>query len=116
MKNRKYINFCSVAIFSFGMAILSSCEREFSDDVEFETFSTNGDIFTDSPVGITDEFFESFDPAVGANPNGFGTDDDVAFQGQSRSNEERALRSVSLLRKKNGTCSTRNSTSLRHLA
>ncbi|MEO0571559.1 MAG: carbohydrate-binding protein [Bacteroidota bacterium] len=83
MKKNQYINLRSILILSLGIAIFSSCEREFSDDVEFETFSTNGDIFIDAPVGLTDEFFDSFDPNAGANPEGFGTDDNVAFRGQS---------------------------------
>ena len=85
MKNNRYINLRSALILSLGAILFSSCEREFSDEVEFETFSTNGDIFTDAPVGLTDEFFDSFDPAGAnpANPEGFGTDDNVAFQGQS---------------------------------
>jgi hypothetical protein len=60
-----------------------SCERGFSDDIEFATFPNNPDIFTDAPVGLTDQFFESFDPAFGANTEGFGTDDNVAFEGNS---------------------------------
>ena len=68
-----------------GIAIISGCERDFSDEVQFATFNNNGDIFTDAPVGLTDEFFDSFDPAGPnpANPEGFGTDDNVAFMGTS---------------------------------
>lgn len=83
MKNNRYNKIRAVLLLSLGIFTISSCEREFSDDVEFETFTTNGDIFTDAPVGLTDEFFDSFDPNEGANPDGFGTDDNVAFQGQS---------------------------------
>ncbi len=83
MRNNRYINLRSAFILGLGIILFSSCEREFSDDVEFETFTTNGDIFIDAPVGLTDEFFDSFDPNAGANPEGFGTDDNVAFQGQS---------------------------------
>lgn len=83
MKNTIDNHLRSALILSLVIAIFSSCEREFSDDVEFETFSTNGDIFTDAPVGLTDEFFDSFDPNAGANPEGFGTDDNEAFQGTS---------------------------------
>lgn len=61
--------------------VMVGCERGFSDDVDLATFPNTPDIFTDAPVGLTDEFFESFDPAVGANPNGFGTDDNEAFEG-----------------------------------
>lgn len=83
MKNKKYTNVHFILLLTLGIALFSSCEREFSDDVEFATFSANGDIFTDAPVGLTDEFFDSFDPNEGANPEGFGTDDNVAFEGSS---------------------------------
>lgn len=83
MKKIRYNNLRFILFLSLGVFVFSSCERDFSDDVEFATFSTSGDIFTDSPVGLTDEFFDSFDPNEGANPEGFGTDDNVAFEGQS---------------------------------
>lgn len=63
--------------------ILVGCERELSDDAVLATFPNTAEIFNDAPVGLTDEFFESFDPAVGANTNGFGTDNNVAFEGNS---------------------------------
>nr|WP_299070183.1 glycosyl hydrolase family 16 [uncultured Allomuricauda sp.] len=83
MKNIRNIHLRFIVLFSLGIAIFTSCERDFSDDVQFATFSSNGDIFTDSPVGLTDEFFDSFDPNEGANPEGFGTDDNEAFEGSS---------------------------------
>lgn len=58
-----------------------SCERGYSDEIEFATFPSSPDIFTDAPVGITDQFFESFDPATGANTEGFGTDANEAYAG-----------------------------------
>ncbi|RZN79247.1 MAG: carbohydrate-binding protein, partial [Winogradskyella sp.] len=63
--------------------VMLGCERGLSDDVEFASFPATGDIFTDAPVGLTDEFFVSFDPAAGANPQGFGTDENEAFEGNS---------------------------------
>ncbi len=83
MKNYRNINLRFILLLSLGITVFSSCEREFSEDVEFATFPSNGDIFIDNPVGLTNEFFESFDPATGANPEGFGTDDNVAFEGTS---------------------------------
>ncbi|MEM0932125.1 MAG: glycosyl hydrolase family 16 [Bacteroidota bacterium] len=85
MKNYKNINIRFILLLSLGIAIISGCERDFSDEVQFATFNNNGDIFTDAPVGLTDEFFDSFDPAGPnpANPEGFGTDDNVAFMGTS---------------------------------
>lgn len=58
-----------------------SCEREISDDAILASYPNTPDIFTDNPVGLTDAFFESFDPATGANPFGFGTDNNVAYAG-----------------------------------
>jgi len=64
-------------------AILSSCEREISEDFVLATFPATAEIFTDVPVGLTDQFFISFDPAFGANTEGFGTDNNEAFHGTS---------------------------------
>ena len=65
------------------MIIAVSCERGLSDDIEIATFPSDGDIYTDAPVGLTDAFFISFDPATGANTQGFGTDDNEAYEGTS---------------------------------
>ncbi|MBT8245045.1 MAG: carbohydrate-binding protein [Winogradskyella sp.] len=73
----KVFTFLAIAVVVLG------CERGLSDDVQFASFPSDGDIFTDAPVGLTDEFFVSFDPAAGANPDGFGTDDNEAFEGRS---------------------------------
>ena len=62
---------------------ITSCERELSDKAEFANYGTTGDIFIDAPVGLTDQFFVSFDPAGGANTEGFGTDESVTYQGAS---------------------------------
>jgi hypothetical protein len=78
--NNKYLQ---LSVLASLMLCLFSCERELSDDVVLATFPTNGDVYTDAPVGLTDEFFISFDPAFGANPEAFGTDDDVSFEGSS---------------------------------
>ncbi|MFD2725552.1 carbohydrate-binding protein [Hyunsoonleella rubra] len=63
--------------------VIASCERGFSDDIDFATFPSTAEIYIDDPVGLTDEFFESFDPATGANPEGFGVDANEAYQGNS---------------------------------
>ena len=63
--------------------LLLGCERGFSDEVELATFPSNGDIYTDAPIGLTDQFFISFDPASGANIEGFDTDNNVSYEGSS---------------------------------
>ncbi|MBQ0732958.1 glycosyl hydrolase family 16 [Aquimarina celericrescens] len=83
MKNRKHIDLKTICSLTLVLVLLSSCERGLSDEAVFATFPNTADIYTDSPVGLTDEFFKSFDPALGANTEAFGTDDDVAFEGNS---------------------------------
>jgi hypothetical protein len=65
------------------LIVLTSCERDVSDDAVLATYPTTADVYTDNPVGLTDEFFISFDPAAGANPEAFGTDDSEAYMGNS---------------------------------
>lgn len=79
INNLKFSSVLAIAITLF----FTSCEREVSDDAALATYPRTGDIFTDAPVGLTDAFFESFDPAQGANPEGFGTDNNVAYAGSS---------------------------------
>ena len=76
----KYINFFTL---SLSVLILLSCEREVSEDAVLATFPNTAEIYTDNPVGLTDEFFISFDPAAGANPEAFSTDDTEAYLGTS---------------------------------
>ena len=79
--NRK-LSFSSLIAMVF-LLIFTNCEREISDEAVFATYPKNADVFTDNPVGLTDIFFESFDPATGANTEGFGVDNDVAYAGRS---------------------------------
>ncbi len=72
----------------FGLALLSamvftSCERDISEDAVPATFPNTAEVYTDNPVGLTDEFFISIDPAEGANPEAFGTDDSESYLGTS---------------------------------
>lgn len=81
MKQHTFIQVLSLALLS--LIVMTSCERDISDDAVLATFPTNADIYTDAPVGLTDEFFISFDPADGANPEAFGTDNSEAYMGSS---------------------------------
>ena len=65
------------------MLVAISCERDVSDDAVPATFPTTAEVYTDNPVGLTDEFFISFDPADGANPEAFGTDENDTYLGSS---------------------------------
>ena len=81
MKTLKFIQSRMVLPTALLALVLVGCERDLSDDVVLATFPTTAEIFIDDPVGLTDQFFRSFDPAVGANTNGFGVDNNVAYEG-----------------------------------
>lgn len=83
MKNIKLKHWKTTFVVLALMIITVSCERGLSDDIEIATFPSDGDFYTDAPVGLTDAFFISFDPATGANTEGFGTDDNEAYLGTS---------------------------------
>jgi hypothetical protein len=83
MRNRNYIILNRAAI-AIGLFIaLAGCERDLSDEATFATFPTQPDIYTDNPIGLTDEFFISFDPSVGANTDAFDVDNSEAYEGSS---------------------------------
>jgi len=77
VKNKAIILFGFLIVFNFG------CERDLTDQAVPATFPNTADIYTDNPVGLTDEFFISFDPAGGANTGAFDTDDNEAYEGTS---------------------------------
>ncbi|MBC6401430.1 MAG: Ig-like domain-containing protein [Ekhidna sp.] len=64
----------SIVLITFG------CTRD-ELDLPNATFPAIAEVFTDVPVNLTDEFFVSFDPAEGANTNGFGVDENIAYEG-----------------------------------
>lgn len=78
--NRKLIVMTFAATAS--LLLLTNCEREISDDAKLATYPSTANIFTDDPVGLTDAFFESYDPASGANPTGFNVDNNEAYVGK----------------------------------
>lgn len=77
-----YLKFFGLALVS-GL-IFTSCEREISDAAVPATFPTTAEVFTDNPVGLTDQFFESNNPAEGYNTEDvFDVVDDEAYLGTS---------------------------------
>ena len=64
-----------IGLMSLIILVAISCERDVSDDAVPATFPTTAEVYTDAPVGLTDQFFESFDPNGGANAEAFGTDE-----------------------------------------
>lgn len=82
MKKFKYTSHITLAILGLLAVATVSCEREFSDEATLAKYPATAEVFTDFPVGLTDQFFISFDPASGANVNGFDVDNN-AYKGTS---------------------------------
>ncbi len=80
MKNRIYSNIKIVLVLSLSIAVFYSCERDFSEDVQFATFNNTGEIFTDAPVGLGSNFYFPF---INSKATAFSVDDEVAFESES---------------------------------
>jgi hypothetical protein len=83
MKNINYKTGKTTILLGLLLIFNLGCERDLTDEAVLATFPTTAEIYTDNPVGLTDDFFISFDPAVGANPEAFGTDDNESYEGTS---------------------------------
>jgi hypothetical protein len=66
---------------------LANCERELSENVEFTTFSTTGDIFTDNFVGLGSNFYFPYGPdannPVGSKPTAWSVDTKEGYESAS---------------------------------
>ncbi|WP_420319769.1 carbohydrate-binding protein [Flagellimonas sp.] len=76
MKTRKQLHIKTIFSLLVFMAFLS-CERELSNDAEFATFSTTGEVFTDLPIGLGSDFYFPF---LGSKATAFSVDQDVAYE------------------------------------
>jgi len=81
MKNNNLIKQSIKVFLVLSLIVNFGCERDLTDEAVEASFPITAEVFTDNPVGLTDQFFESFDPNAGANVNGFGTDDNEAYLG-----------------------------------
>ncbi len=81
MKNFMFKSQLSFVLAGLLSVVVVSCERGFSDEIALATYPDIPEVFTDTPVSLTDQFFVSFDPADGANVNGFNTDIKEAYLG-----------------------------------
>lgn len=80
MKKFKYTSQIIIVFASVLTVLTLGCERELSDDISLAKYPNTPEVFTDFPVSLTDQFFISFDPAEGANVNGFDVDNN-AYKG-----------------------------------
>lgn len=83
MRRTNLQNIQLAGLLLFSLLVCISCERDISDDFVPATFPNTAEVFTDNPVGLTDQFFESFDPAEGYNTEAFDTDSNEAYAGET---------------------------------
>jgi len=85
MKNKKIKNIIIALVVGALTSITTSCERTASDEAVPATFSTNGDIFTDTPIGLGTFFYFPFAPdatnPVGSKFDAFSVDDSESYAG-----------------------------------
>ncbi|MEO1051388.1 MAG: hypothetical protein AAFX87_12235 [Bacteroidota bacterium] len=82
MKNIRIISLKVSLVLGLMLAVSTSCERSVSEDVEFATFSQNGDIFIDGFVGLGTDFFFPF-IGDGAKADVFSVDEEMGFESES---------------------------------
>ncbi len=80
MKTIKFIYKKGVFFLALAFIINVSCERELSDEVEFATNSSTGEIFTDSPIGLGTNFYFPF---LGSKATAWTVDDSEGYESQS---------------------------------
>lgn len=76
MKNRKYINLKNSFILGLLFMTTISCEREVSEDVDFATLPSNGEVFVDGFTGGLDYF-----PFQGSYFQAFTVDKETKYKG-----------------------------------
>lgn len=78
MKNRQYINLKTTLLSIFALLAIVSCEREYSDNIEFATHSETPGIFIDGFVGGLDYF-----PFGGSYAEAFSVDTNESYNGSA---------------------------------
>ena len=60
MKDIKFIYSKIILLSGLLFLVTMGCEREISNEVEFATNDSSGEIFTDSPIGLGRDFYFPF--------------------------------------------------------
>lgn len=80
MKNIKFIYSKIILLLGFLFLVTVSCDRNFSDEVEFATLTKTGDVFIDSPVGLGSDFYFPFE---GSKPTAWTVDENEGYQSEA---------------------------------
>lgn len=80
MKNNKYINIGITVLLVYCGTLLSSCERDLSDDVTLVTYPTTAEVFTDNFISMGSDFYF---PYQGAKPDVFSVDNNEGYDSEA---------------------------------
>lgn len=87
MKTVHNINMRLMTLMGFIFMMLIGCERELSEEVEFASFATNGEVFIDGPVGLGSDFYFPYGPEannpVGSKFTAWSVDEKVSYRGNA---------------------------------
>jgi len=87
MKKAKLTNLSVALLLGSIIAISTSCVRDPSEDITIALYPTEGDIFTDAPVGMGSDFYFPFAPdasnPIGSKFDAFSVDDSESFEGSA---------------------------------
>lgn len=79
MKHLKYYK-AKAIVFMVLVFVSASCERDLSDEAVLATFGKDGEIFTDSPIGLGTNFYFPFS---GSKATAWTVDDDEGYESRS---------------------------------
>jgi hypothetical protein len=87
MKTLKFTNLRNTLLFGLVLIINYSCEREISNEATLASFSTVGEIFTDTPVGLGSNFYFPYaagpDNPIGSKLDAWTVDSKVSYKGSA---------------------------------
>lgn len=78
MKTTKYIK--KTLLITLLLIVVMGCERDISDEAVLASFSSTGEIFTDSPVGMGSDFYF---PYGGSKATAWTVDESEAYEGNA---------------------------------
>jgi len=77
MKNIKFMYSKIILLSALFFVVMTSCERDISDQIEFAHLSKSGEIFTDSPIGLGSDFYF---PYLGSKADAWTVDENEGYE------------------------------------
>ena len=77
MKNIKFMYSKIILLTGLLLVVMTSCERDISDQIEFAHLAKSGEIFTDSPIGLGSDFYF---PYLGSKADAWSVDENEGYE------------------------------------